>query len=382
MDLDETLELQQQIARLQALLEASRRIHATIQLDEVLRESLEIVVRELEMQGAFFTTFPFSEGSIPPRFLLSQNQHDLGHGSSRFPLRDKSGEVITDLVVIPRDGMQLTLEQSDFVESLAVQTGVAIENARYHEQTIHLQRIDQDLASARAIQRSLLPQSIQDIPGYRIGLRSLSCYEVAGDYVDIVPLPNGEHVLIVADVAGKGLASALIGSSFRSAFRAMATAGLPLVQIATQLNSLHYAEGPEAQRRYVTALLMRLDPSAHTVEAVNAGHNPGIFWPEHGKSYIQVEASGTPIGLLPFATYRAEMHEMKPGSRLLAYTDGLTEVFRGEDEFGPKRLIEAFCDCRSQNCETLLDHMWDALQAFTSEPEQRDDMTALVLVRE
>src|ERR1700685_4302922 len=184
MDLDHTLVLQQQVARLQALLQASHRIHATIKLDDVLRVPLEIVVRELEMYGAFFTAFPFSQGSIPPRFLLSKNYHDLARGSVRFPLTDKAGEVITDLVVIPRDGTQLTLDEFDFIEGLAIQTSVAIENARHHEQTIHLQRVDQDLASARAIQRSLVPQSVKEIPGYRMALRSLSCYEVAGDYVD------------------------------------------------------------------------------------------------------------------------------------------------------------------------------------------------------
>lgn len=382
MDLDQTLQLQQQVARLQALLEASRRIHATIQLDEVLRVTLEIVVRELEMQGAFFASFPFSEGSIPPRFLLSNNHHELARGSVRFPLVDKAGDVITDLVVIPREGLQLTLEESDFIESLAVQTSVAIENARHHERTIHLQRVDQDLASARAIQRSLLPQSVKEIPGYRMALRSLSCYEVAGDYVDIIPQENGDQVIIVADVAGKGLASALIGSSFRSAFRAMASAQVPLVQIATQLNSLHYGEGPEARRRYVTALFMRLDPSAHALELVNAGHNACILWPDQGNTHILVEASGTPVGLLPFSSYAAEKHELKRGARVLAYTDGMTEVFRGDDEFGTDRLIETCRDCPSRHCDGILDHIWNTLQAFTTEPEQRDDMTALVLLRE
>src|SRR5947208_1511167 len=129
MNLDQTLELQQQIARLQALFEASRRIHSTIQLDEVLRFALEIVVRELEMEGAFFLGFPFSEGRIPPRFLITQTSSDLARGCFRFPLIDKGGAKITDLIVVPGDGKQLSLEESDFLESLAVQTAVAVENA-------------------------------------------------------------------------------------------------------------------------------------------------------------------------------------------------------------------------------------------------------------
>jgi serine phosphatase RsbU (regulator of sigma subunit) len=368
---DETLELQQQIVRLQALFEASRRIHSTIQLDEVLSCALEIVVRELEMDGAFFSEFPFSAGAV-----------DHTRNCIRFPLTDKAGATISDLVVIPRDDATLTLEESDFLESLAIQTAVAIENARNHERIVHMQRVEQDLASARAIQRSLMPQDVRKISGYQTGMRSVSCYEVGGDYLDVVSLPSGEQIMIVADVAGKGLASAMIASSFRAAFRAMVIAGLPLVNVAVQLNALHFAEGPEARRRYVTALLLRLDPGTNTIEVVNAGHNAGFL--RHGlqRACILLEASGTPIGLLPFAEYTNETHELGPGARLLAYTDGLTEVFQGEEEFGLDRLRETFLACPSETAEAALDHIWNTIEGFSTGEEQCDDMTALVLLRD
>lgn len=376
MHADHTLALQQQVARLEALLEASRQIHSTIQLDEVLRRALEIVVRELEMEGAFFTGYPFSEGRIPPRFLLSD---DVARGCARFPLVDRAGKHITELIVILREGAQLKLEEADFLESLAIQTAVAIENSLHHERTVHLQRVEQDLASARAIQRSLLPHNVPPVPGYQIGWRSVSCYEVGGDYLDIVPLPSGEQVMIVADVAGKGLASAMIGSSFRAAFRAMTAAGLPLVQIAAQLNALHYAE---AQSRYVTALFLRLDPAASSLEVLNAGHNPALLYPARKKEPVLLKGTGTPVGILPSARYVSEHHELPPGARLLAYTDGLTEVFQGDDEFGIERLAEAFYGCRNQEPDTALDQIWRTLEAFSSEPEQRDDMTALIVTRQ
>ncbi len=381
MDVNETLELQQKVARLQALLEVSRRIHATIELDEVLRVALEIVVRELEMDGAYFTSFPFSEGRIPPHVLLNPNGPELGGGSFRFPLSGKAGEALTDLVVIPREGLSLTLEESDFVERLALQIAIAIDNARNHERIIQLQRVEQDLASARAIQRSLLPQSVGGITGYKTAIRSVSCYEVGGDYLDLLQLPSGEQVMIVADVAGKGLTSAMIASSFRAAFRAMIMAGLPLAQVAAQLNALHYAEGPEARRRYATAVLFRLDPKANVLEAVNAGHNAALLWRAGEQGPALLEASGTPIGLLPSAQYRSERYELEEGARLLAYTDGLTEVFRGDEEFGLERLIDTFRTGPSQDVEAALDHIWTTLEAFTTEPEWRDDMTALVLLR-
>ena len=66
---------------------------------------------------------------------------------------------------------------------------------------------------------------------------------------------------------------------------------------------------------------------------------------------------------------------------MLLYTDGLTEIFRGEDEFGFERLAETFYACREQEGAAILDHIWRTLEAFGTEQEQRDDMTALTLIR-
>lgn len=83
--------------------------------------------------------------------------------------------------------------------------------------------------------------------------------------------------MVLADVAGKGLASAMISMTFRSSFRAIAGAGLPMEEVAERLNQLHWQEGVEARRRYVTAILLCLDPNTHKLEAVNAGHNPAFL---------------------------------------------------------------------------------------------------------
>jgi serine phosphatase RsbU (regulator of sigma subunit) len=380
MEIESSLHLQQQIARLQALLDTTHRIHSTIELDNVLRSVLQITVRELEMAGAFFTAFPFSYGDIPPRFLLHPPSSDPKRGCSRFPLIDRNGEVLTEMVVITREGAPLSLYEQDFLEHLATQAAVAIENARYHERTLDMERVKQDLACARDIQRSLLPQSFPDISGYSIAGRSQTCYEVGGDYLDIIPLTSGELMIVVADVAGKGLASALVGSSFRSALRAIANSGMSLVELATHMNLLHYKEGEESRRRYVTAMFLRLDPNTHTLEVVNAGHNPGFLL--NGTDLPEmIEASGTPVGMLPFSTYSAEKYVLSDKAKLLIYTDGMTEVFQGNEEFGQDRLLEAFRTSRSVDAPGTLNSIWQTLDAFSNQESQTDDMTALVIGR-
>jgi len=380
MEIESSLHLQQQIARLQALLDTTHKIHSTIELDNVLRSVLQITVRELEMAGAFFTAFPFSYGDIPPRFLLHPPSSDPKRGCSRFPLLDHSGEVLTEMVVITREGAPLSLYEQDFLEHLATQAAVAIENARYHERTLDMERVKQDLACARDIQRSLLPQSFPHISGYSIAGRSQTCYEVGGDYLDIIPLTSGELMIVVADVAGKGLASALVGSSFRSALRAIANSGMSLVDIATHMNLLHYNEGEESRRRYVTSIFLRLDPNTHTLEVVNAGHNPGFLL--NGSDLPEmIEASGTPVGMLPFSTYSTEKYVLSDKAKLLIYTDGMTEVFQGNEEFGQDRLLEAFRTSRAVDAPSTLSSIWQALDAFSNQESQTDDMTALVIGR-
>lgn len=388
MEFSETLIAQQQVARLQALLEASRQIHSTIQLNEVLGIALKILVRELELSGAFFTAFDHTYGEFP-HHLLEQLREETdpcgsdpsGHSWLRIPMCDKSGTRITDLVAIYPLERTLDLDETDFLESLAMQAAVAIENAHFHERMIQWQRVESDLAAARLVQRSLVPQEMPQIPGYGLAARSETCYEVGGDYLDLIPLPSGDTILVVGDVAGKGLASALVGMSFRSAFRAMANAGVPLLDIATRMNKLHYDEGSEARHRYVTAILIRLQPSINVIEVVNAGHNPAFLVDSNGDRQ-KIPASGTPIGLLPFSSYKSREFSLKPASRLLVYTDGMTEVFRGAEEFGEARLLDFFSQCRHPDPETVLDLLFTHLGAFSLGYEQTDDMTAVVLLRD
>jgi serine phosphatase RsbU (regulator of sigma subunit) len=339
----------------------------------VLESVLRIVVRELEMAGAAFSGTELSYGDAPQKDadgnLLAVHT---------YPLDDREGKRMTELVVAPPEGRPITLYETDFLEGLALQAAVALENARNHERNLQWARVQQDLDAARQIQRSLLPQQMPSVPGYSVAVKSQTCYEVGGDYVDIISLPEGGIIMAVADVAGKGLASAIMATSFRSAFRAMAVTGVSLDLLATRMNQHHWLEGEEARRRYVTAIFLRLDPSRGELEIVNAGHNPGFVITPDGVQH-QIEAAGTPLGLLPGMRYNSERLGFPRGSRLLFYTDGLTEVFLEDEEFGQDRLLLEFSRARTGNADGILDALWVAIHGFSGGGPQEDDMTALVL---
>jgi serine phosphatase RsbU (regulator of sigma subunit) len=172
-----------------------------------------------------------------------------------------------------------------------------------------------------------------------------------------------------------------MSTSFRGAFRAMAATGPPLGELAARMNQHHWAEGEEARRKYVTAIFLRLYPETGEVEVVNAGHNPGFLLAPDAAPR-QFDASGTPLGLLPGMSYKSERCGIQPGTRLLFYTDGLTEVFKGDEEFGPERLLEEFTKCPVQRADGILDALWTAINEFSDGGAQCDDMTALVLCRQ
>ncbi len=117
----------------------------------------------------------------------------------------------------------------------------------------------------------------------------------AATTLDIVPMPSGEITIVVADVAGKGLASALVGTSFRSAFRAMVNAAIPLVEIATRMNLLHFNEGEESQRRYVTAIFVQLDPATDTHPGCKCRPQSGISL-SPGKTAAASKKNQRPLG--------------------------------------------------------------------------------------
>ncbi len=366
--------LTEQVVRLQALLEASRVVHSTIQLAEVLRIAARIAVLELELEGALFTTPQTIYGELP------------AHTASlpRFDLLSREGALLTELIVSPPGGRELSLYERDFLEGLTLQTAVAVENAINHERHLEYARLARDLDAARAIQRSLLPQAMPLLRGYSLAARSRACYEVGGDYLDVVTEPNGGQLMVVADVAGKGMASALIGATFRSAFRTLAHQSLTLRELAERLSQQHYEEGDEARRRYVTAIFLRLDPATGDIEFVNAGHNPGFLLSPAGEA-MRIKASGTPLGMLPGARYTVERANLAPGARILLYTDGLTEVFRGtgddQEEFGEDRLLQTFIGTQSPSAEATLDTLWQTLDTFAQGAHQGDDMSALTLFR-
>jgi phosphoserine phosphatase RsbU/P len=370
---EKLLSLEEQIVRLQALLEASRQVQSIVSVNDVLARTAMVLVRELEIQGAEFRSTETGE------LLASYGSPDSDSEiRAKFVLRARDNRTLAELTVTPSGGEQLSIYEEDFIDGLVLQASVALENAMYHERDLQWARVQQDLDAARNIQRSLLPKRMPHIPGFSIEGRSSACYEVGGDYMDTVVLPDGTQLFVVADVAGKGLASAIVATGFRSAFRSLASQPIALTELANRLGQQHWDEGVEARRRYVTAIFLRLRPEQKEIEVVNAGHNPALIALPDG-TMSRISASGTPLGMIPGMNYAAETSVFPQGSRVLLYTDGLTEVFCGDDEFGCDRLSDTFRNAAREDAAANLATLWETLRSYSDNAPQTDDMTAIAI---
>ena len=136
---------------------------------------------------------------------------------------------------------------------------MALENARNHKRNVEFARLQQDLDAARADSAlAACRRSCPRSPATPSPFVPTPATKWAATISTSLEQPDGSLLIAVADVAGKGLASAIMSTSFRAAFRGMAITGPPLDELATRMNQHHWAEGEEARRRYVTAIFLRL----------------------------------------------------------------------------------------------------------------------------
>ena len=187
------------------------------------------------------------------------------------PLR--SGESSHGALLLgPRaSGKPSANDDRDFLRSLVSQAAAALDNLRLTREFVEKQKIEKEMAIARRIQQTLLPESEPGIDGWDIAGINIPCLTVGGDYFDYVDRGGGKHWLVIADVSGKGTGAALLMASVQAALHALAGLGeISLEALAERLNKIVYSstEG----NRYVTAFFAMVDAPTGETTFVNAGH--------------------------------------------------------------------------------------------------------------
>jgi sigma-B regulation protein RsbU (phosphoserine phosphatase) len=260
--------------------------------------------------------------------------------------------------------------QLRLLQALCDQVAVAVYNAqRLQAERAERAVMDRDADDARLIQQALLPKSSPYIPGYVVSGRSVPARAVGGDWYDFIPFPDGRWGIVLADVSGKGTAAALLMSATRGMLRSLAEACCTPSEVLTKLNQLLVNDFPAG--RFVTLVYAVLDPAARTVVFANAGHLQPLLIDDRGEHFIDVDR-GLPLGLAN-GDYSEAHVELSPGSKLIFYSDGITEAVNPDDEeYGLCRLVEHAIKPEASALSIV-----DEVRSYSNGSGVRDDATVV-----
>jgi sigma-B regulation protein RsbU (phosphoserine phosphatase) len=222
---------------------------------------------------------------------------------------------------------------------------------------------------ARAIQQALLPKSSPFIPGFAISGLSIPAGAVGGDWYDFISFDDGCWALVLADVSGKGTAAALLMSATRGMLRSLAQTCSGPGEVLTRLNRLLVEDFPSG--KFVTMLLAVLDPSTRVLTFASAGHLQPLLVDEQGARFLDSER-GMPLGL-GSGEFSERQVQLSKGSRLVFYSDGITEATgMTDEEYGAGRMRDHVLQPDSSAESILAD-----VRAFANGEGLHDDATVI-----
>jgi serine phosphatase RsbU (regulator of sigma subunit)/predicted enzyme related to lactoylglutathione lyase len=237
-------------------------------------------------------------------------------------------------------------------------------------------RVAQQLEIARQVQARLFPQTLPPCGTLEYAGVCVQAREVGGDYYDFLNLGQDQLGLIIGDIAGKGIAAALLMANLQANLRSQcATAVLQPERFLESVNRLFCENTVEGA--YATLFFGAYDDRERSLRYANCGHLPGLVL-RNNQNIERLDSTATVLGL--FSTWSCSLGEctLSPGDTLALYTDGVTESFnQSDEEFGEQRLIESLRRNRGLPPETLVKSILNDVRRFTQQ-ELGDDITLIV----
>jgi len=294
-----------------------------------------------------------------------------------LPIRNKSGKIIASLQLLNKRRGGFTPEDVDFLLTLSDHMALALENAQLHRALLEKERLEREMALARDIQRSLLPETAPLLPGFDIAVTNEPCFDVGGDYYDFLPLDPNTLLVVIADVEGKGISSALIMSNVQATLRALAPNLHSLNHLAESLN--HMILAGTRGGKYLTMFLGLIDIPRKTIVYVNCGHVPPVIVSAEGEP-VNLTEGGMVVGLFDHVRYKSGQFKFQAGDVLVLCTDGITESMdEAQEEYGMERLAGCVRGTVTQSASGIVNAVNADVTTFSRKGTHLDDKVMIAI---
>ena len=272
-------------------------------------------------------------------------------------------------------------DRLELLNTLATQAAISVQNARLYAELQQKESFEQELQTARGIQRSFLPRNVPTMEGFQFGVIQEPARMVGGDFYDFIALDRDTLGIVVADVSDKGIPAALGMALARSLLRAEASRrGKPAAVLRTV--NLHLLEINDSGM-FITVLYGKLDRRTREFTYVRAGHELPIQFNAAGEQVDVPLAPGQPLGIFLDPLLDEGTLTIPEGGKLILTTDGVTDAVNQADEpYGEARLVDAIRDGWHLSAQALCDRILAAVTEYQGDSPRFDDLTLMVVQAE
>jgi sigma-B regulation protein RsbU (phosphoserine phosphatase) len=347
--------------------------------DESIRLSRTLVNEVLNSKQAILSKNTADDA----RFDMSQSITDF-HIRSLVcaPLINSEGEVLGLIQLDSLDTRsQFQSEDLEVLAAVATQAAFVMENIALHENLITQNKLERDLQLAHKVQQGLLPKAPPLIDHYHFFDFYEPANQVGGDFYDYIPLPGGKLGICLADVSGKGVAAALVMAKLSADVRYCLASEPELDLAVNQINAAFCRNAWED--RFVTFVMLVLDPRRHEINIVNAGHMPPFLRrPDGTVITLAPDESGLPLGVSDDYSYTMVSHKLESGDFVALYTDGFSEANNAKNELYSIERLQERIGMKTEGVTEIGRAILSDVQQFVGGTPQFDDMCLVCFGRE
>ncbi len=290
------------------------------------------------------------------------------------------GEPVGILSAFSRSGKGLfTTEFIALLENIAGQIGIAWRNEQQIGRLVLVREQEREMQIAKEIQMALLPASLPTLDEIQVAGLCVPAHQVGGDYYDFIMRKDGRYDVVIADVSGHNIGSALIMAETRTFIHSRVDG---IDNPAAMLHALndYFLKDLDRSDLFVTMFYLQYNRENRQLIYSNAGHNPPLLWRHQSQQIDPLDAEGLIFGIHKKVNFEQKSTRLEPGDILLLYTDGIIEAEDSQQNlFGQERLEKLLREEEQSTPQELIDQILTQVRLFTGYRHFNDDVTLLAM---